>query len=232
LEMAPGGIYNNDGTQSVTNCRNTIIAGNTGSGSPDVSGSLTSQGHNLIGDGSGGSGYVDTDLVGTRSDPIDPQLEPLGDYGGPTQTMRPLPTSPAVDAGDNTDAPDTDQRGFDRIVGILDPNNPIIDIGSVELQPDEVDGFAPRPDRLARAAPATWGLTAGSVVSGPALAFFQKLAPLLDAEPSMAPVRDNTPSTPVLHRGTVDTVFACRSCSEPAARLGECDLDGLMPSLR
>jgi hypothetical protein len=101
---------------------------------PDVFGAVSSQGHNLIGDGTGGSGFADTDFVGTSSDPIDPQLEPLGDYGGPTQTMRPLPTSPAVDSGDNTSAPDTDQRGFDRIV------NGIIDIGAVELQPDEFGG--------------------------------------------------------------------------------------------
>ena len=56
--------------------------------------------------------FVHTDLVGTPDSPIDPQLEPLGDYGGPTQTMRPLPSSPVINTGDNTDAPDTDQRGF------------------------------------------------------------------------------------------------------------------------
>jgi hypothetical protein len=116
--------------------KNTIVAANvSGFGGPDVSGTLNSQGHNLIGNGTGGSGFADSDMVGTSADPIDPQLEPLGDYGGPTPTMRPLPTSSAVDAGDNTDAPDTDQRGFDRIV------NGIIDIGAVELQPDE---FGPR----------------------------------------------------------------------------------------
>jgi len=130
--MAPGGIYNNDGTQSVTNCRNTIIAGNTGSGSPDVSGSLTSQGHNLIGDGSGGSGFVATDLVGTSASPVDPKLGPLQDNGGPTQTMALLPGSPAIDAGDNAFAPGPyDQRGpgFPRVV------NGKIDIGAFEVQP-------------------------------------------------------------------------------------------------
>jgi hypothetical protein len=154
-----GGIYNNDGTQSVTNCRNTIIAGNTGSGSPDVSGSLTSQGHNLIGDGTGASGFVDTDLVGTSDFPIDPQLEPLGDYGGPTQTMRPLPGSPVINTGDNTDAPNTDQRGFPRIV--LD----FIDIGAVELQPDEFGSRSPESPviELAKLTPGFWS----SVVVAP-----------------------------------------------------------------
>jgi hypothetical protein len=40
-----------------------------------------------------------------------------------------LPGSPAIDAGDNTGAPDTDQRGFARIVGGT------IDIGAFEVQP-------------------------------------------------------------------------------------------------
>jgi hypothetical protein len=131
------------GTLTVTTFRNTIIAGNTARSGPDVFyefGLLNSEGYNLIGDGTGGSSFADTDLVGTSEHPIDPMLEPLGDYGGPTQTMRPLPGSPVINAGDNTDAPDTDQRGFPRIV--LD----FIDIGAVELQPDE---FGPRsPDSL------------------------------------------------------------------------------------
>jgi hypothetical protein len=110
------------------------VAGNTAGVGPDLDGALTSLGHNLIGDGTGGSGFADTDLVGTADFPIDPLLEPLGDYGGPTQTMRPLPGSPVINAGDNTDAPDTDQRGFPRIVGGF------IDIGAVELQPDEFGG--------------------------------------------------------------------------------------------
>jgi predicted outer membrane repeat protein len=110
--------------------RNTIIAGNSDSGSPDVSGSLISQGHNLIGDGTGGSGFDPTDLVGTSSNPIDPKLGPLQDNGGPTQTMALLPGSPAIDAGDNTNATEFDQRGpgFPRIV------NGIIDIGAFEVQ--------------------------------------------------------------------------------------------------
>jgi hypothetical protein len=40
-----------------------------------------------------------------------------------------LPGSPAIDAGDNTDAPSFDQRGFARIVGGA------IDIGAFEVQP-------------------------------------------------------------------------------------------------
>ncbi|MGL4399680.1 MAG: choice-of-anchor Q domain-containing protein [Luteolibacter sp.] len=52
----------------------------------------------------------------------DPRLAALGDYGGPTQTMPPLPDSPAIDAAGSN----TDQRGFPRV------SNP--DIGAAEYQ--------------------------------------------------------------------------------------------------
>ena len=57
-------------------------------------------------------------------------LGPLQDNGGPTFTHALLTGSPAIDAGDNTDAPLFDQRGpgFPRIV------NGIIDIGAFEVQ--------------------------------------------------------------------------------------------------
>jgi hypothetical protein len=124
-----GGIYN-FGAQATIISRNTILAANTAAGSPDISGVLTSQGHNLIGDGTGGSGYDATDLVGTSSNPIDPLLGPLQDNGGPTFTMTLLPGSPAINAGDPTDAPMWDQRGpgYPRVV------NGMIDIGAYEHQ--------------------------------------------------------------------------------------------------
>jgi hypothetical protein len=70
---------------------------------------------------------------------VDPMLGPLQDNGGPTWTMALLPGSPAIDVGDNTDAPDWDQRGegFPRIV------NGVIDIGAFEVQPA---GGASRPE--------------------------------------------------------------------------------------
>jgi hypothetical protein len=127
-----GGGVSNVGPQAVTTLQNTIAAGNTASvSSPDVVGALSSQGHNLIGDGTGGSGFTSTDLVGTSAHPIDPKLGPLQDNGGPTPTMALLPGSPALDAGDNAFAPGPyDQRGpgFPRIV------NGTIDIGAFEAQ--------------------------------------------------------------------------------------------------
>jgi hypothetical protein len=123
-----GGIYNLTGTLQV---RNTIIAGNTGTAAPDLYGSLGSLGHNLIGNTQGGGGFDPTDLLN-----VDPLLGPLQDNGGLTLTMALSPCSPAIDAGDNTDAPEWDQRGpgFPRIVGIIDPDNPVIDIGAFEVQ--------------------------------------------------------------------------------------------------
>jgi hypothetical protein len=110
--------------------RNTILAGNFaynagGTYGPDLWGSIISSGHNVIGKRIGGKGFVSTDLVG-----VDPLLGPLANQGGPTLTMALLPGSPAIDAGDNTGAPEWDQRGpgYPRIV------NGTIDIGAFEVQ--------------------------------------------------------------------------------------------------
>jgi hypothetical protein len=124
-----GGGIRTQGAHASTDVWSTIIAGNTAASSLDVSGPLASKGHNLIGDGTGASGFDATDLVGTAAQPIDPMLGPLQDNGGPTQTMVPLAGSPAIGAGDQTNASDFDQRGFARIVGGK------IDIGAFEMQP-------------------------------------------------------------------------------------------------
>jgi hypothetical protein len=115
-----GGIDGN-----VTWIRNSLIAGNSGRSGPDVFGSLTSGGYNLFGDSSGGSGYDPADILN-----VNPMLGPLQDNGGPTLTHALLPGSPSIDAGDNADAPEWDQRGpgFPRIV------NGRIDIGAFEVQ--------------------------------------------------------------------------------------------------
>ncbi len=57
--------------------------------------------------------------------PPNPLLAPLGDYGGPTQTMPPLPGSPAIDMGEVTTLT-SDQRGLSRV------GSP--DIGAAEFQ--------------------------------------------------------------------------------------------------
>jgi hypothetical protein len=103
----------------------TILADNYADIGLDLCGGFTSLGNNLVGNSGGGTGYAATDVLG-----IDPQLGPLQDNGGPTQTMALLAGSPAVNAGDNTGAPAYDQRGpgFARIFGGA------IDIGAFEAQ--------------------------------------------------------------------------------------------------
>ena len=122
-----GGLDNVSGTVTLGN---TIVAGNTATTSgPDVFGTFTSQGHNLIGKTDGSSGWVSSDLTGTIAQPLNPLLAPLGNYGGPTQTMALLPGSPAIDAGNNALIPvgvTTDQRGLSRIV------DRVVDIGAFE----------------------------------------------------------------------------------------------------
>ena len=111
-----GGIYA-FGTGPVA-LRNTIVASNTAPSNPDVDGSISSQGHNLIGNGNGGGPYSATDLVGTSAHPIDPQLGPLQDNGGPTQTMALLAGSPALNSGDPAQLGIADQRGVARSGGV------------------------------------------------------------------------------------------------------------------
>jgi hypothetical protein len=55
-----------------------------------------------------------------------PLLAPLGQYGGPTPTMPPLPGSPAIDVATNGTIFFTDQRRLPRIVGAF------ADLGAVE----------------------------------------------------------------------------------------------------
>ncbi len=64
--------------------RNTIVAGNAATltaGTEDSWGSYTSEGHNLVGDGTGGPADGPGDIV-----TLDPRLAPLADNGGPTLT--------------------------------------------------------------------------------------------------------------------------------------------------
>ncbi len=92
---------------------NTIVAGNSASYESNISGSI-----------SGSFSGVDN-LTNDN-----PQLAPLGNYGGPTQTMPPLFGSPAIDTGNDsaTNLLTTDQRGRPRLSGMH------VDIGAVEAQ--------------------------------------------------------------------------------------------------
>ena len=88
----------------------------------NCTGNVTSQGYN-----------IDTantcTLTGPGDQPnTDPNLLPLGNNGGSTQTMALLATSPAINAGDPAcPPPGTDQRGTSR------PQGPRCDIGAYEF---------------------------------------------------------------------------------------------------
>src|SRR6185369_13507889 len=97
---------------------NTIVAGNfkgTGTVADDVGGSLTAaSSSNLI--GTGGSGGLVNNVNGNQVGVANPLLGAIGNNGGPTQTVRPLTGSPAINKGNNAfvNSGDKDQRGFDR----------------------------------------------------------------------------------------------------------------------
>ena len=136
-----GGVFNDPNSSGMkppgsAKVRNTIIVANllsTDGVNPDVSGSFTSNGYNLIGDGTGSTGFGEAtcDIVGTSDNPIDPRLAPLDFNGGPTQTIALLPDSPAIGAADPTvldTDPITDQRGLPRHA-----SNGRADIGAFEF---------------------------------------------------------------------------------------------------
>ncbi|MEA3187115.1 MAG: trimeric autotransporter adhesin, partial [Chthoniobacter sp.] len=147
--MAPGtsagggGIYN----LKTVNLSNTIIAKNTATTvGPDISGTFTSQGYNFIGDSSGSSGFTNgtnSDQVGTFPGVIDPQLDALGDTGGPTLTHAPQAGSPAINKGKSSNST-TDQRGLARPVYAPGTSFPSggdgSDIGAYEVQADQLAG--------------------------------------------------------------------------------------------
>jgi len=127
-----GGIYHLGGT---TGLKNTIVAGNGDNSAvtkrPDVSGAFTSNGYNLIGDGTGSTGLVNgvnNDQVGTSGSPINPMLGPLANNSGPTETHALLVGSPAINQGTCTGALGTDQRGWLR----PDLTTHLCDIGAYE----------------------------------------------------------------------------------------------------
>src|SRR5262249_31540742 len=86
-----GGFYGTGRLHNGTlNIENTIIANSTGGDCVNL-GLTGTNSHNLIQDGT-----CSPFLSG------DPMLGPIGNYGGPTETLALLPNSPAIDAGDNS----------------------------------------------------------------------------------------------------------------------------------
>jgi fibronectin-binding autotransporter adhesin len=105
-----GGLFG----ASTFKLENSLVAQNSAmsGGPPDCEGTrdFTSLGHNLIGDTTGCDGFPGpADLVN-----LDPELRPLDDYGGPTQTVALKKGSPAIGHADKQTSLQRDQRGVER----------------------------------------------------------------------------------------------------------------------
>jgi CSLREA domain-containing protein len=117
-----GGGISNGGT---LNYANTIIANSTSGADCTGGGSIGTNTNNLV-----GNGGCSAALSG------DPNLGPLADNGGPTQTMALLYPSPALNAGDDATCAaspvnNLDQRGMTR------PQGTHCDIGAYEVIPTQ-----------------------------------------------------------------------------------------------
>ncbi len=162
-----GGIYND--FNSVLTLRSTIVAANTAPSDENLFGPF---------------GIPVSSITGG-----DPKLAPLGDYGGPTLTMPPLPDSPAIDQG-LPESLATDQRGFPRTLATA------ADIGAVEA---EVGSYTPD------------GLTLHTrVPAGDADGFFE-----ISTDPDFLPVVGTYAGTGVA--GAVDGFRADAKFSFPSA---------------
>ena len=121
---AGGGLFNRNSIITVTN---TIVANSSSGG--DCSGGTIDGGHNISSDDTCGFDPANGSMPNT-----DPLLGPLQDNGGPTWTHALLPGSPAIDAGDDTQCPPTDQRDVPRPIDGDGDDVAICDIGSFEFE--------------------------------------------------------------------------------------------------
>ncbi|NEO84560.1 MAG: CHAT domain-containing protein [Spirulina sp. SIO3F2] len=130
-----GGVYFNSSEDH--DIHNTIIANNTAASGSDIHANLSNSSvqHSLITSTSGVSGLTLSNGVNGNIIGQDPLLGPLQNNGGSTQTHALARNSPAVNAGNNDLAIDTnnakltiDQNGNFRIFDLS------VDIGAYELQ--------------------------------------------------------------------------------------------------
>lgn len=138
------------GTRTLT-LLNNIIVGNTANGVP-ADFSITadpSSSSNLVGAGPGLSNGINNNQVGlARADVL---LSVLGSFGGPTLSMPLLPGSPAIDAGNGSGAPTTDQRGVTRSfvdIGAFESRGFTGSIFSGDFQSTPVNTAFPQPLRV------------------------------------------------------------------------------------
>jgi hypothetical protein len=134
-----GGVF----ASGTVHIGNTIVAGNSANQTgDDVRGPFASDGHNLIRNADGSTGFNQPgDQAGTAGALINANLGSLQNNGGPTDTKKPVSPSNAIDQGTSFGLT-TDQRGWLRTND--NPNIPNAfqgdgtDIGAVETQPPTV----------------------------------------------------------------------------------------------
>ncbi len=125
-----GGAIDNYQAKFAVKVHDSILAADSAANGPEFDNSVTSLGNNLVSETDGGSGWVGSDLTGTIAMPRDARLAPLGNYGGPTQTMALLPAmgtapaSPAIGKGVPVMGVTTDERGL--------PRGSLVDIGAFQ----------------------------------------------------------------------------------------------------
>lgn len=116
-------VDNDGSTSTITTLKNTILTNNTQASVSRIGANaqVVSQGNNLASDSGSGLLIGPGDQINAN-----PMLSALGSFGGPTQTHRLLAGSAAINTGNNTGAPATDQRGVSR------PQGGTVDIGAFE----------------------------------------------------------------------------------------------------
>ncbi len=134
-DLSPGGIFN-VGSGATLRIASSILHAGSGANLLNSSGTVTSLGFNLSSDNGGGFLTGTGDQINTN-----PQLGPLQNNGGPTETHALLSGSPAIEAGQSGGV-FVDQRGLARPV-----DSPTIanvgdgsDIGAYEVQADQLPG--------------------------------------------------------------------------------------------
>lgn len=163
-----GGINVYSGT---FNIRNSIVADNTsGNSGPDVYGTLNSQGYNLIGNSANAA--ITGTLTGNRLDQ-NAKLAPLGYYGGTMETRALLAGSPAINNGNSSTSPATDQRGATRVgtadIGAFELNNNA-NGGSFVAALSQGNLYSPYEFLLTDNGPGTtYAVTSGALPNGLAL---------------------------------------------------------------
>jgi len=165
-----GSIFNDTASLSI---KNSIVADSNGNGNCfNSEGFINSQGHNL--ESANTCGFTATgDLVNTN-----PLLDILQDNGGSTFTHALLNGSRAIDGGDNTGCPKTDQRDYSRPADGDGNGTVVCDIGAYEL-----DGIPATPTATATSTP----------ISQPVDTLTPTLTPTPNATDT--PVHSVTPST-------------------------------------